>query len=308
MNCRYYIRGDKLCPRYKRKVTHSRRAIRSREVKSIIKRRRIINTIMLVCLILFASIGIYFVSFHNELNETDIEAFNLEVIPIEYAEVPIVIDEEEPVEVAVIEEKDEIADGEIIKTKIDTAVFYGNDLVFRNRSGSKEPMIINGYPVVKFDLPSKYYNNLDFSSFQAMESISAITNTSSSAYKTCNGDDIYVDECGLIRRHINENELSVGYDDYVVAMGSFYNESGDAGHRFLIETNNGSFTVTVGDAKADKDTDPMNMFTLHNGKACIIEFIYDSNNIHHEILSAGTPMNGPDPVISGEIIGVYKIS
>lgn len=314
MNSRYYIRGDKLYPRYnKKQPIRGRRALRKNDVKSIMKRRSILCATVVVIAMMIIVADLLYLFLFNEAKEI---AATPEVLRVEAITVPKFEETKEDTNqsdteaVLASSRQNEKPKNDTKETSIIISQeVYVDDLVVRNSSRSVTSMTINGFPVQKLDLPSVFYENIDFSSFQPLEPIQKITDTSSSAYGICHSEGVYVDPNGLVRKEVNEDQLSVnGNDDYVVAMGSFYNTGGKAGNRFLIETSNGAFTVTIGDAKADKDTDPMNMFTLHNGKAGIIEFIIDNESIHPEILSLGTPMNGPDPTISGDIVGIYKIS
>jgi len=68
-------------------------------------------------------------------------------------------------------------------------------------------------------------------------------------------------------------------NDYIVALGSFY--SIDIGDRFEVTLDTGrTFTIIVGDGKADVDTDINNMYTPcfnYGGEYCanLLEFIID---------------------------------
>lgn len=74
-------------------------------------------------------------------------------------------------------------------------------------------------------------------------------------------------------------------NDYIVALGSFY--SVDIGDRFEVTLDTGrTFTIIMGDGKADVDTDINNMYTPcfnYDGEYCanLLEFIIDK-----EIMSA----------------------
>lgn len=185
--------------------------------------------------------------------------------------------------------------------KIETNV--GNDIVSIEYGEEFE--------LIKQDLPSDYYGNIDFSSFQPIESYDEITNKRSPAYKISHSDNAYTDENGFRRYKVEENDFSInGEDDYIVALGTFYKTKGNAGERFLIITSTGSFTVIAGDEKSDNHTDPMNMFTRHgkNGsKAGIIEYIVDTKKLDNDIASNGTATAGPVEEMTGEIQYIYKI-
>ena len=101
-------------------------------------------------------------------------------------------------------------------------------------------------------------------SFKAYMDWHCITNTRSDQYKL--QLECWTDDQGL-RRH---------GDDYVIALGTFYADR--IGERYKITLDSGvTFTATVGDFKADKDTDSSNMYTPMQGSAKnVIEFVVDT--------------------------------
>lgn len=101
-------------------------------------------------------------------------------------------------------------------------------------------------------------------SFKAYMDWRCITNTRSDQYKL--QLECWTDDQGL-RRH---------GDDYVIALGTFYADR--IGERYKITLDSGvTFTATVGDFKADKDTDSSNMYTPMQGSAKnVIEFVVDT--------------------------------
>lgn len=80
--------------------------------------------------------------------------------------------------------------------------------------------------------------------------------------------------------------------DYIVALGSYY--SVDIGDRFEVTLDTGrTFTVILGDGKADCDTDELNMFTPcfnYDGEYCanILEFIIDDTIMYQECYQYGS--------------------
>lgn len=89
-------------------------------------------------------------------------------------------------------------------------------------------------------------------------------------------------------------------NDYMVAMGSYYTHT--IGDRFRITTENGSFTVSICDFKADRDTDAENRYTVENG--CVVEFYVD-NNVAHSVINSGSASSIPE--LSGKVIAIEKI-
>ena len=164
--------------------------------------------------------------------------------------------------------------------------------------------------LVEYSLPSEYYTNLDYSSFQPYMGYQAITNKSSDAYKVVNDEKCYTDDQGFRRYETTDEQFSIdGADDYVIALGTYYKDKGMVGNRYLIVTSNGMYTAITGDEKADVHTDDMNMFTMHDGgtKAGMIEWIVDTNYLNEDIQKAGTvTVGGPDE-ICGEILHIYEI-
>lgn len=81
-------------------------------------------------------------------------------------------------------------------------------------------------------------------------------------------------------------------DDYMVAMGSYYTTQ--CGDRFSITLEDETqFTVTIGDAKADYDTDESGQYhpIYIDGElalANVIEFIIDPEVMDEEVLNTGT--------------------
>ena len=137
----------------------------------------------------------------------------------------------------------------------------------------------------------------------------SITNKKSPAYKISHSENSYTDENGLRRYRTTKDQFTVnGADDYIIALGTFYKTKGTAGERFLITTSNGAYTAITGDEKADIHTDGMNMFTTHNGKAGMIEWIVDESLLNRMIRSKGTITKGPVEILQGEITGIYKIN
>lgn len=164
--------------------------------------------------------------------------------------------------------------------------------------------------LIKHDLPSEYYSNLDFSSFQPYMGYQAITNKSTPAYDVVNNDNSYTDESGFRRHKTNSSQFTInGQDDYIIALGTFYKDKGLVGNRYLVVTSNGMYTATTGDEKADEHTDSLNMFTMHsNGtKAGIIEWIVDEQKLDPDIKRSGTITIGGPYKLQGEILYIYEI-
>jgi len=168
----------------------------------------------------------------------------------------------------------------------------------------------------KKSLPSDYYPGVNFSYFKSYEHYRGIGKYTESGRVT-HSDNAYTDEVGL-RRYKVENEFGANYrltdygeiicdDDYIVAMGNYYKEKGRANQRFLIVTDDGSFTVRVGDEKDDSATDPYNMFTWHNHYAGPLEFIVDQRILDRNIQRHGTVSRGPVGVLSNDIEYIYRI-
>ena len=163
--------------------------------------------------------------------------------------------------------------------------------------------------LVRFDLPSKYYPSMNFSTMQPYMSYKTITNKSSEAYKVCNSEKAYTDANGYRRSKVSVNEFSInGEDDYVIALGTYYKPRGTCGDRWLIVTSNGMYTAITGDEKADKDTDRHHMVHPHgNGKYSLVEFIVDSKQLEPISKKMGPVYYSEVGNIGGEILYVYSI-
>ena len=168
---------------------------------------------------------------------------------------------------------------------------------------------VNGNSLKKYALPSYCYPDLDFSSFQPWMDYRCITDKSSAAYALVNSSETYVDDNGLLRHVTTEDQLAIdGKDDYVVALGTFYKTKNIIGERFLVITSTGMYTCITGDEKDDYDTDPMNMYSYHNGKGGMIEWIVSDDQLNSSIKRMGTVTAGPVVELQGEILYIYKIN
>lgn len=157
------------------------------------------------------------------------------------------------------------------------------------------------------------FNGEDFNSMQPYEDVSCITNESTSAYDVTHDDATYIDHYGLLRYNRNAStEFTVdGKDDYVVALGTFYKGEGTpCGGRFLVVTDRGSYTVTVGDEKDNDHTGKYHMYSDHDGKAGLIEFIVDEDSLESTSKSIGSIFFMPQELggVGGNIHYIYKIS
>lgn len=176
----------------------------------------------------------------------------------------------------------------------------------------QENFTIGTSSFTSLDLPSEYYGDIDFSSFQPYEDYSVITDKTSAAYSITRSDRAYNDEHGLRRYTVEEDQFSInGKDDYVVALGTFYKPKGTCGQRYLIVTTTGYYTAIAGDEKSDLHTDDMHMFTLHsNGKvAGIIEWLVDTDTLNTSMKRSGNIATSAGPIeeLKGDILYIYLI-
>lgn len=164
---------------------------------------------------------------------------------------------------------------------------------------------------IKYDLPSVYYGDIDFSTFQPYMDYKMVTNTSSNSYQTLNSEKLHIDDNGLCRYSVDDDQFSIDEkDDYVIALGTYYKEKGKTGQRYLIHTTEGYYTAIAGDEKADEHTDKYRMFVRHgeNGQyAGMIEFLVDTDYLDSGIRTMGTVTACDDPVLQGEILGISQI-
>lgn len=91
-------------------------------------------------------------------------------------------------------------------------------------------------------------------------------------------------------------------DDYLVAMGTGWLETG-CGERFTVTLESGRvFTVRVGDIKADQHTDDTHRYRSCGSGANVLEFIVDTGNLSDETRNAGTVSVYPE--LSGNITAI----
>lgn len=333
MYSRYYIKGGKLYCRYNRKISKRQKptkALRSEEVQRALFIQKLIIVVTIsaivsitacICLTIAMSnkrhdITIITSSHNSENKIEESKDFMTRSVVVAYSNSENAATRTNSMRKNIYQqnksetyqEVEEAEEAEEVVTTDDD--YYVTDLVYRKTITEEAIISLDGVELKKMSLPDVFYGDIDYSSFQPMEPYQMITNTSSPAYEISHGENAYTDENGLRRSRTNDSQFTVnGEDDYIVALGTYYKTKGTAGERFLVETTTGSFTIITGDEKADKHTDQMNMFTTHcNGKKFgIIEFIIDENAISSSIMSKGTPMNGPDENLSGEITAIYKI-
>lgn len=164
---------------------------------------------------------------------------------------------------------------------------------------------------IEYALPSVYYGDIDFSTFSPYMDYKMVTDTSSNSYQTLNSEKLYIDDNGLCRYSVDDDQFTIdGKDDYVIALGTYYKEKGKTGQRYLIHTTGGYYTAIAGEEKADEHTDDYHMFVRHgeNGQyAGMIEFLVDTNYLDSDIRAMGTVTACDDPVLQGEILGIFQI-
>lgn len=164
---------------------------------------------------------------------------------------------------------------------------------------------------IEYALPSVYYGDIDFSTFSPYMDYKMVTDTSSNSYQTLNSEKLYIDDNGLCRYSVDDDQFTIdGKDDYVIALGTYYKEKGKTGQRYLIHTTGGYYTAIAGEEKADEHTDDYHMFVKHgeNGQyAGMIEFLVDTDYLDSDIRTMGTVTACDDPVLQGEILGIFQI-
>ena len=172
--------------------------------------------------------------------------------------------------------------------------------------GDKKIQVAN-VELVKYKLPADLYPGIDHSSFQPYMDYRAVKNKKCNSYKLLNGNKAYCDENGFRRIKVTDDDFHLDMDDYAVALGNYYKEKGSVGDRFVVVTSTGMYTMRVGDEKADHHTEKNNMFTIHGGKAAVIEWIVDTKKIDKEIRRRGTVTVCDIEALQGKLIHIYKI-
>ena len=93
--------------------------------------------------------------------------------------------------------------------------------------------------------------------------------------------------------------------DYLVAMGTGWLENG-CGERFSVTLDTGTtFTVQVGDVKADCHTDPPHCYRPCGSGANVLEFIVDTSALDTAVCNAGTI--SAYPAFSGNIVALTPL-
>ena len=99
----------------------------------------------------------------------------------------------------------------------------------------------------------------------------AISDISSEQYKLLERKDVYIDEEGFLR-------IS---DKFLIAVGTYF--GADIGQEVEVKLSSGiKFNALIGDIKADKDTDEMN---LSHPDGSVIEFLVNVKNKEGEYYS-----------------------
>lgn len=134
------------------------------------------------------------------------------------------------------------------------------------------------------------------SSFKAYMDYRNITAVNSVQYDMQYNWGAYTDEYGIRK---------IG-DDYCVALGTGITSG--CGERFRVTLDTGStFTVIVGDVKADVDTDITNTYRPMGGaRGNVIEFIVDTYNMSYDVRNSGSI--GTYEEFSGNVISLEKIA
>ena len=306
-NKKYYVKGNKIY--YRDDSRHFREATNLRAIRkvnlmiAIHRKKKIITSLCIVFNLMILLLGVFSMFMVITSNNYDIDG-NPEVHQVMLDEIYEPMTE--------VRQRKDIIDTAPVELSEEHQILnllYKKEITFEELFLDSNEVSIGEATLTKCDLPSKYYKNLDYSSFQPYMSYKAITNKKSPAYKISHSENSYTDENGLRRYRTTKDQFTVnGADDYIIALGTFYKTKGTAGERFLITTSNGAYTAITGDEKADIHTDGMNMFTTHNGKAGMIEWIVDESLLNRMIRSKGTITKGPVEILQGEITGIYKIN
>jgi hypothetical protein len=194
------------------------------------------------------------------------------------------------------------------ETEVEELIKLTAEEIINNNLGN-DTFEVNGSVLTRYDLPTVYYPDVDFDSFQAWMDYSKITDKTSSAYAIAWSSNAYTDEYGLRRYVTTDDQLKInGEDDYTIALGTFYKERGTCGSRWLIVTSTGMYTAITGDEKADRDCDAMHMFTEINGRCLgMIEWLVDTPVLDPSMRLSGTITKGPIEALQGNILYIYRI-
>lgn len=176
--------------------------------------------------------------------------------------------------------------------------------------------------LTRVKLPIDFGDRTDCDSFKPLESYTKITNVNTSSYKITHDEEAYTDKNGFRRFYTHGmREFTIvygvddksgdvfGYDDYLVAMGTYYKgTTNTVGQRFLVVGENGIYTIRVGDEKQDCHTDEKNMYSFHGKKGGLLEFIIDSKSPSSTtMMYHGNANYGSSERIKGKILMMYRI-
>lgn len=140
--------------------------------------------------------------------------------------------------------------------------------------------------------------------FKSYMPYTSITNKSSLQWKVNRMSGMYTDSCGMRRFMFDDNRS----DAYVVAVGSYYGSVGDV---LKVQLENGTcFYAVIGDMKADKHTDSLNM--QHKTDGSVIEFLIDKKQFSGMAKKMGdisylTYGSGDDYCFNSEIVTIFKL-
>lgn len=163
-----------------------------------------------------------------------------------------------------------------------------------NQAPVEQPVVENTVQLIPYDVPG-----VD-TSFKSYTDYRCITSVDSDQYQI--RMNCYTDDQGMRRLYDN--------DDYIIALGTYY--TSNVGDRFLITLDTGDqFYATVGDVKADKDTDSTHRFVpkydSHGAliSANVIEFHIDKNAVEWGVRNSGSV--GYYDEFAGNIISIEQI-
>ena len=180
-----------------------------------------------------------------------------------------------------------------------------DNLISLISSANRVNVIDTGTMLVEKNLPK----DIDYSYFQSYMSYQMVTDKTSPAYDVINMGT-YIDTEGMLRKPTGGFKIN-NQDDYVIALASYYTDyeitKDGTGIRYLVITSTGAYTAITGDEKDDVNTDPTSMYTPCGKYAGLIEWIVDPTKLDKNVLTMGTMTAGPNPIIQGEILHIYRI-
>lgn len=120
------------------------------------------------------------------------------------------------------------------------------------RSLGNKKITVDNKTLVRYDLPDGYYNNINFSLFNALNYYDSINSHKKfSGLHIIDNGKLSIDENGFMRHNPDRGQFKLNQSDYVITTQTI-SEKDIYGSRYLVITDVGMYTIITDD---DKDSD-----------------------------------------------------